>query len=552
MIVYKYGPFDCDDGKLNQSDFLSRIGNFMMRYNLSVAEAIENMLASGQVPNMFLKAVGFDDFLHNILSDINSQIDDILKEYDPKKNIEELEKLSRKLAKKSKVDANNIDELYQKLFKLKEEKKKIKPITELIKSLELKSDLESANRRFDFTGNKKIPEDQVYEILKKLVELEKFKQSLEGAIIDDDYFNFDQRKLRQVLGEEKYQEFLEIQEQLVNNIQEVLENNGYIEQGGDEDEMQVSGKAIEYLSSRSLKEIYGVLQPESSGNMVATKEGEGEQITAKTRAFEFGDSVSNIDWVSTFLNAKIKQQEYPKLQDVEVFTSRGKTKNSIVVLLDMSGSMFRANRFYYAKKMTMALDRLIKTSYPLDKLEVVGFGSLAKRYSLRDLFSLQPFPVIYTSPVVRLRVPIDKMGTEYSDSPLYFTNLQRGLSLARRLLGSNESKNKQIILITDGVPTAHIEGESVVLNYPPTKENFDKALKEAAICRENGIIINTFLLTSDWWDSLGAESGKTPFIQSFAKVTEGRIFQSHPNELGVMVLHDFVANTKKKIGYEEE
>ena len=274
----------------------------------------------------------------------------------------------------------------------------------------------------------------------------------------------------------------------------------------------------------------------------------GENTTSRTRSFEFGDSFSNIDWTTSIINSQIKKKEKPKLSDLEVYTSKAQSKNSIVILLDMSGSMYRDQRFYYAKKMTLALDRLMKMQYPLDKLEVVGFGSLARRYSLNELLFLQPFPVLFSSPVVRLTIPLQSIDENNPETPLYFTNLQRGLSLARRLLGSSESKNKQIFLITDGVPTAHIEKSSLKLNYPPTEKDFEAALQEANLCAESDITINTFLLTSDWWESFSGESSKKkPFIQRFAKVSGGRIFQSHPHELGTLVLYDFLSGNKKKI-----
>jgi len=251
------------------------------------------------------------------------------------------------------------------------------------------------------------------------------------------------------------------------------------------------------------------------------------------------------------VNAFIKNKKYPGLQELEVYQSRGTAKNAMVILLDMSGSMFRFDRFYQAKKMIFALDKLIKKEYPNDKLEIVGFGSLAKRYTLNELFTLQPHPVLFTDPLIRLKMDLSKRGDSSTDGiPLYFTNLQRGLSLARRLLSSKETNNRQVILITDGVPTAHIEGSILHLNYPPVNEDFEAALKEARQCREENITINTFLLSSEWWENFSTNKSESNFASKFVKTSGGRFFQTHPYELGVTVLYDFINGQKKHFRWE--
>ena len=150
-----------------------------------------------------------------------------------------------------------------------------------------------------------------------------------------------------------------------------------------------------------------------------------------------------------------------------------------------------------------------------------------------------------------MQIPLEKIQEDMKEKiPLYFTNLQRGLALARKLLCSREIHNKQILLITDGVPTAHIEKGILYLNYPPTEKDMEYALKEAKACKEEGIIINTFLLSSEW-DLPYSYSSKEPFIKRFAQVAEGRIFHTHPYELGVMVLYDFLKQRKRHIRFEK-
>ena len=529
MIINRYIPFDDEPDPFDAHELISKIGEMMMRYQLSLNEAIENLIASGQAPNMFLKQVGFNDFIQSLIDELENKKRSILEKYDLDKNRKEIQselnKAGSNLAKGLKkiniskkerqeildsLDSDsNLDALYKLLWQLKSEEAQTDDLSKIIEQKETIVNIKKAQQRFDFSGVEKVPEELLSGILKELLSLDETIQSFKEAIENGDFLNFDPRNLRQVFGEEKYQEFLELQENLSKMIREALEKGGFIDaegEGPSQEEGQLSSKAVQYLSSRALKEVYSTLQDDGAGmNHSEFEEGLGENTTSRTRSFEFGDSFSNIDWTTSIINSQIKKKEKPKLSDLEVYTSKAQSKNSIVILLDMSGSMYRDQRFYYAKKMTLALDRLMKMQYPLDKLEVVGFGSLARRYSLNELLFLQPFPVLFSSPVVRLTIPLQSIDENNPETPLYFTNLQRGLSLARRLLGSSESKNKQIFLITYGVPTAHIEKSSLKLNYPPTEKDFEAALQEANLCAESDITINTFLLTSDWWESFSGE-----------------------------------------------
>ncbi len=118
--------------------------------------------------------------------------------------------------------------------------------------------------------------------------------------------------------------------------------------------------------------------------------------------------------------------------------------------------------------------------------------------------------------------------------------------MSRTLLGTGETKNKQIILITDGVPTAHIEGSKLHVNYPPSPADFEFALREVRNCTEDEIVINTFLLTSDW--EMGY-FGEESFMRQFMKQSQGRVFYPHPTQMGRMVLVDFLQNKKAIFQY---
>ena len=299
----------------------------------------------------------------------------------------------------------------------------------------------------------------------------------------------------------------------------------------------------------AIAEIFSKLKADSSGSHVTNEFGDSENITSSVKSFEFGDNISNIDFSGSIINSIVRGNgSRPGLRDLDVYQARGNSKSATIILLDMSGSMARSQRFYNAKKVTLAMDTLIKNDYKDDKLIVVGFGSTAKILQIQELPTLQPYPITIYNPYIKLKFDFSKMSQEQINTsvPLYFTNLQKGLSVSRQLLSSKQIKNKQIFLITDGAPTAHFKGSVLHINYPPVPSDFEEALNEVKLCAEDDITINTFLLTSEWdMNYFGEQS----FIQQFARISKGRIFYPHPGELNQMIIYDFVSNKKKKFSY---
>ena len=128
--------------------------------------------------------------------------------------------------------------------------------------------------------------------------------------------------------------------------------------------------------------------------------------------------------------------------------------------------------------------------------------------------------------------------------PRYFTNLQKGLELARRILSAEAGRNKEIILITDGAPTAYYEGQYLNLTYPPEEKTFNATLREARACSEAGVVINTFMLGSDYDTGYYGEAG---FMDRMLRINKGRLFHPQPESLTQYVLIDYVANKRKLI-----
>ncbi len=546
---------------------MSLLSELVVRYDMDLEDALNEIIQRGYPVNLFLKEGGLEDLIQNFIEKLKKQKSDILEKYDIRKAIEESEKdvkeNSKVLQKKLKVYPNFLNEFnkaiqnfsFDQLNFLKWNLFKnskigsydlIENFNELLSNMEIHNYILEGSKKYKFLGSHQLSKKDAIDILKFLEELEKLIRNLENSLQNGDIYNFDLEKLSKYLGPESYEEFINRRKEILEKLIEILQKKGRIHRT-DEGKLQLSPLSIKRIGRKALEEIFKHLKADFLGGSLITKEnGDGDQVLPITREYQIGDNVSNIDFVNSILNAYIRtNQPKPRIRDLEVFKSRGYAKSSVVILLDMSGSMYRLDRFFYAKKMILALDALIKEDFKEDTLHFVGFASFAKVYSISEIPKLQPYPVTLFDPYIRLRIDLSKIQNQNKESiPKYFTNLQRGLELARKVLSTNQTKNKQIILITDGVPTAHIEGNYLNINYPPSPADFDFALREAIACKEEGITINTFLLTNEW--NYSFFEGRS-FIQDFAAKTKGRIFYPHPSELGKIVLADFIEEKRKLI-----
>ncbi|GIX43150.1 MAG: hypothetical protein KatS3mg129_2883 [Leptospiraceae bacterium] len=546
---------------------MSLLSELVMRYDIQLEEALRELIQRGIPVNLFLKQGGMDDLLKDFINKLQQQIQDLQNQYDIRSGIQETEKditkhykeIEKKLINfpnmlnklKEAIENRSFDKLNQfkwEIFKNPSLEKKLshRELNQLIKDIEDLNLLLEGLKKYHFKGKEQLNRKESVELVLALQDLEQLIENLKNSLENGDVYNFDLEALSKYLGPESYQEFIKRREEIFKQLTELLEKQGKIIRN-EEGDIELSPETIKKIGRKSLEEIFKHLRSDDTGGALYTKEeGDGEQVTPITREYQPGDNLSNLDITNSLINAFIRTgKPKPGFRDLEVFKSRGMAKSSIVILLDMSGSMFRVDRFYYAKKMILALEALIREEYKEDTLHIVGFGTFAKIFSIAEIPKLQPYPVTLFDPFIRLRFDLSKRKPlDYRGIPEYFTNLQRGLALSRKLLGSKQTKNKQIILITDGVPTAHIEGSVLHINYPPSPADFDFALKEAIMCKEEDIILNTFLLTNEW--NFNFFEGRS-FIHDFAKVTKGRIFYPHPSELGKFVLADFIEEKRKLI-----
>jgi uncharacterized protein with von Willebrand factor type A (vWA) domain len=201
--------------------------------------------------------------------------------------------------------------------------------------------------------------------------------------------------------------------------------------------------------------------------------------------------------------------------DFEVYRHELVTQSATVIVLDMSRSMFLRGCILAAKKVAVALNSLIKGLYPRDNLYIIAFSYYARQISTEDL-----------------------PGLSWSEWG-YGTNMQHAFMVSRQLLARHKGGTKQVILVTDGEPTAYFEGGQIEFTYPPTYRTFQETLREVGRCTRENITINTFMM----------ERGRylTDFVDQMTKINRGRAFYATPDRLGEYILVDYVDNKRKTI-----
>ena len=227
--------------------------------------------------------------------------------------------------------------------------------------------------------------------------------------------------------------------------------------------------------------------------------------------------------------------------DIEVHRTRNTPKCATVVLLDMSGSMRYDGLYIDVKRMGLALEGLIRREYPGDYLQFVELSSFAKPRHISEIPALLPKPVTVTSPVVRLRADMSDPKITELDVPPHFTNIQHGLQMARRFLAAQDTPNRQVILITDGLPTAHFEGQHLYLLYPPDPSTEQATMREGMLAQREGITINIFLL-STWMQS----REDVQFAYRLAQTTAGRVFFTAGKDLDRYVVWDYLQPSPRR------
>lgn len=314
-----------------------------------------------------------------------------------------------------------------------------------------------------------------------------------------------------------------------------IQKEGLIEKD-EEGKYRVSPRGVRRIQESALTNLFQAFNRDAIGKHDTPQKGEGSLRLEDSKPYVYGDSLSNLNLHETMKNALARQQGGPpirlKMDDYVVHETEYQTRCATVVLIDMSGSMSRYGKYATTKKVAMALQAMVRAQYPQDSLKLVGFYTYASILTERELLDSAPKPVSLFDSRVHLRFDLDNLPKRV---PQHFTNIDAGLKLARKILTRSGAGNKQIIVVTDGEPTAHIEGREVVLVYPPAEKTARHTLAEVRRCASAGIRISSFALVEDYF-----YLGLVNFVEEMARVSKGVAAYCGADDLGKFVFDSFL------------
>jgi Ca-activated chloride channel family protein len=330
------------------------------------------------------------------------------------------------------------------------------------------------------------------------------------------------------------------------DLLKMLVKEGYLEKD-EKGQFAVTARGVKRIEEKALDELFQIERKDSLGKHDTDFKGAGSVRHEDSKPYEYGDPVANLNLHETLKNALVRQGPRTPLHvtedDFVVYETEYQTSCATVLLLDMSGSMARYGKFYHAKKVALALQGLIRGRYPEDSFKIIGFYTYATALTERGLLRAAPKPVSIFDSRVFLRVPLDNPP---GFVPEHFTNIQAGLRFARHALHRQSAVNKQIICITDGEPTAHLEGRDLLLVYPPGERTARATLEEVQACTNEGIRISTFALIEDYF-----YLGLMNFVDQMARHSRGVAVYCTAGDLGNYVLDSFVTGrrSRKTVGH---
>ena len=370
--------------------------------------------------------------------------------------------------------------------------------------------LASMSRQYSFTGDEEIDLSGALDLMGQLQNMDDLERQIrrtrQGAPDE-----IDRTLLEETLGPEARQALDQLTE-----LADRLEREGYIRKVGGS--FELSPKGMRKLGQRALQEIFAYIKKERVGGHQVERHGPGVEHTDETKPYEFGDAFTP-HLQRTIMNAIMRDSSgtpvHIRPEDFEVYRTEQLSQAATVLMVDLSLSMAMRGNFMAAKKVALALDNLIRSKFTRDKLFIVGFSTYARE------------------------IKADRLPYLSWDEFDPYTNIQHGLAVSQKLLSKIKGGTKQIIMISDGEPTAHMEGGQLYLQYPPSPRTIRATLAEARRCTQQDIVINTFMLDRN--------SYLIDFIDQLTRINRGRVFYTTPDRLGQYILVDYLSSRKRKM-----
>jgi uncharacterized protein with von Willebrand factor type A (vWA) domain len=352
-------------------------------------------------------------------------------------------------------------------------------------------------------GEEAMPLEATVGALERLHDYEDLERSLKGDYAGASLEDVDEESLRRTLGEDAVRDLRGLRD-----VERALEQAGLVARN--RGRMEVTPRGARKLGERALVRVFDQLRRDREGTHEAPEPGGLAEPTGATRPWRFGDT-GQVAVQRTVFNAVLRSGPGRAVRvlpdDFELVEQETRTETATALLLDLSFSMPLRGHFVPAKRMALALHALIEGRYPHDTLYLIGFSDYARRMEPQDL-------------------------TAAGWERVYGTNMQHAFNLAGRLLGQHPRAARQVVMVTDGEPTAHLEGEEVFFSWPPVPETIRRTLGEAMRLARAGITLNVFMLEDS--------PGLTRFMERLARLTSGRIFLMSAESAGDFVLRDYV------------
>ncbi|MBW1885765.1 MAG: hypothetical protein JRG94_01530 [Deltaproteobacteria bacterium] len=390
---------------------------------------------------------------------------------------------------------------------------------ELLAELDALKELEDflQERGERFRGEEAADYDEAQEIRERIQAIEQLMQQLASGNLE----GISSESLGELLGDQAAESFI-----LIQGLESQMRDEGLLR--GQGDELELTPRAIRQMGASALADVYGMLKRDRAGDHDSSERGVALPRPDETRPWQYGDSL-DLDIVKTVMNGvkrRVAEGLPPagarvslELDDFEVRETDCITQTTTILLLDLSWSMSWAGRFPAAKRVAMALDHLVRTRYPRDHFAIVGFSTRARE------------------------IPIGELPEVCWDMGDPFTNLQQGLMVAEDLIRKVPSSSPQILVITDGQPTAYLDDGQLRVEWPNglggiSPHAVAATLNQVRRITKRGITINTFML-DDAPELVG-------FVERMTQINHGRAFYTHPSKLGSFMMVDYVSQRRRR------
>ena len=556
----KYDPKQFPSPTQPPPDFVSPLMNEMLHYG-SMRQLTEEELARAIKldPEQFKNLGPSLDMMMAMLLEKKRRI---LETYETKTVKREAKKQFRKQVKRGPKFSGRTGLLYQEgveqeqLYLLErvwyqiadDASPEARHVVTVMSRLADKYQVDELDSKYQFTGHESMTVPQAIEIKEILEKIDELLEQLEEARDTAQIAVLDMEALGEFMDEDTMHSLEEMQRMIENYVKEMAERQGLQKENG---RFTLTPQAYRVFQGKLLGRIFSNLQASKTGRHSGEIVGEGAVELQTTKNYEFGDSITQMDIPQSFVNAMIRSSheqqgncELPirlKQEDIEIHRTRNNPKCATVVIMDMSGSMRYDGQYVNVKRMALAMDGLIRSEYPGDYLNFIEMYTFGKLRRQGEIIDLMPKPVTIHHPYVNLKVDMSDPNVSEHMVHQHFTNIQHSLQLARRALAAQDTPNRQIMLITDGLPTAHFADSILHMIYPPHRATEEATMREGLMCAREGVTINMFLVPS-WSQS----EEDIRFAYRLCEATKGRVFFTSGGDLDRFVVWDYV-NQKREI-----